>query len=166
MEAPTTVTSFEMPNFSVTRRCVEFTMSRMLNLGNCMRGCDLLVEGEVVRPLEMASVQMMKYFEAIQRLARPDQVVDAVVVAAERGDHQHGIRLLLVQLAVRDIGDREVLDRLTALEPEVAQRVQLVGGIVGAMGKGGAAASVSASAASVWRMGVSGGVWVGFFGRV
>ena len=71
IDAPTTVTSLAMPNFSVTRRWVEFTMSRMLNFGNCMRGCDLLVEGEVVRPLEIASVQMMKYLEGSSALPGP-----------------------------------------------------------------------------------------------
>ncbi len=72
MEAPITATSFVMPSFSDTRRCCDATMSRMLNLGNCIRGWASLVEGEVVSPLPMASVAMMKYFDGSS--ARPGPI--------------------------------------------------------------------------------------------
>ena len=72
MDAPTTVTSLPMPNFSVTRRCCEFTMSRILKRGNCMRGCILLLEGDVVSPLPIASVAMMKYLDGSN--ARPGPI--------------------------------------------------------------------------------------------
>src|SRR5260370_33473230 len=57
---------------SATSRCCELTMSRMLNFGNCMRGCTLLFDGEVVRPFPIASVAMMKYFESAT--ARPGRI--------------------------------------------------------------------------------------------
>ena len=71
IEAPVTVTSFLMPNFSVTSRCCELTMSRMLNFGNCMRAWVLLFDGEVVKPLPMASVAMMKYLVGSSALPGP-----------------------------------------------------------------------------------------------
>jgi hypothetical protein len=40
-----------------------------VELGNCIFGCDLLFEGDVVSPLPMASVAMMKYFDGSS--ARP-----------------------------------------------------------------------------------------------
>jgi hypothetical protein len=58
-----------MPNFSVTRRCCEATMSRMLKRGNFIRACALLLEGDDVSPLPIASVAMMKYLAGSR--ARP-----------------------------------------------------------------------------------------------
>jgi hypothetical protein len=72
IDAPMTATSFFTPNFSAARRCDEFTMSRMLNFGNFMPGCAFEFDGEVVRPLAMASVAMMKYFAGSS--ARPGPI--------------------------------------------------------------------------------------------
>ena len=72
IDAPITVTSFLMPNFSVTKRCCEAAMSRMLNFGNCMRACILLLDGELVSPLPIATVQLMNYFAGSS--ARPGPI--------------------------------------------------------------------------------------------
>ncbi len=46
-------------------------MSRMVKRGNCIRGCAALVEGEVVRPLPMASVDTTKYLSVSSALPGP-----------------------------------------------------------------------------------------------
>ena len=67
-------------------------MSRMRKRGNCMRGWAGLFEGEVVRPLPIASVATMKYF--VVSSALPGRSGSrAGVVAADRGDHEDGVRL-------------------------------------------------------------------------
>jgi hypothetical protein len=43
----------------------------MAKRGNFMRGCALLLLGEVVRPLPMASVATMKYLEVSRALPGP-----------------------------------------------------------------------------------------------
>jgi hypothetical protein len=59
------------------------------------------------------------------------------MIAADGGDHEDGVRLLRVQGAVRHVGDREVLDRLAALQLEVADFVLLVARLIGAVGQRG-----------------------------
>ena len=46
-------------------------MSRITNRGNCIRGCALLLLGDVVRPLLMASVATMKYLLVSSALPGP-----------------------------------------------------------------------------------------------
>ena len=46
-------------------------MSRMVNFGNDMRGCNLELLGDVVNPLEMASVAMIKYLSGSSALPGP-----------------------------------------------------------------------------------------------
>ncbi len=46
-------------------------MSRMVNFGNCMRGCAFELLGEEVRPLPIASVQTMKYLSVSSALPGP-----------------------------------------------------------------------------------------------
>src|SRR5262249_61500016 len=48
------------------------------------------------------------------------------MVAAEGRDHQDGVRLAGVQRAVGDIGYREILDDLAALQREIADPIELV----------------------------------------
>src|SRR5439155_512211 len=55
----------------------------------------------------------------VQRLAGPDQEIQPVMVAGQGRDHQDRVRFLGVQRAVSDVGDREILDGLAALELEV-----------------------------------------------
>ena len=71
IDGPTTATTWSMPSFSPSRRRCDSTMSRMPNFGNCMRGCALLLLGEVVSPLPMASVATMKYFVVSSALPGP-----------------------------------------------------------------------------------------------
>ena len=71
MDAPTTATTWLMPRCSVSNLCCEVTMSRIRNLGNCMRGCAVLLLGDVVKPLEIASVAMMKYLSLSSALPGP-----------------------------------------------------------------------------------------------
>ncbi|MGY4427533.1 hypothetical protein ACVWWO_000010 [Bradyrhizobium sp. F1.13.1] len=59
--------------------------------------------GEVVSPLPIASVQMMKYFVGIQRFARSDHEVDAMVISGDCGHHQDGIGFIRIQDAVRHV---------------------------------------------------------------
>src|SRR5262245_50438571 len=73
----------------------------------------------------------------VERAVRADEVVDAVMVAADRGHHEDRVRLARVQRAVRDVGDAEVSDRAAALELEVAHAVRLVRWISGRMRCGG-----------------------------
>ena len=62
----------------------------------------------------------------VERLAGADQEIEAVMIAADGGDHQDRVRFLLVELAVRDVGDREVLDDFAGLELEIADLVGLM----------------------------------------
>ena len=71
----------------------------------------------------------------IERLAGADEEVQAMVVAADGGDHQHGVGLLRVQRAVRHVRDGEVLDDLAALERELAEPVLLVRRLIGPVRK-------------------------------
>ena len=57
------------------------------------------------------------------------------MIAADGRHHQDRVRLLRVQRAVRDVGDREVLDHLPALQREVADPVLLVRRLVGSVGE-------------------------------
>ena len=98
-----------------------------------MRGWALLLLGEVVRPLPIASVATMKYLVGVQGLARTDEEVEAMVVPRQRCDHQDGVRPPGVERAVRHVGDGEILDDLAALQGEVAHLVELVGRIGGTM---------------------------------
>jgi hypothetical protein len=66
----------------------------------------------------------------VDRLARADEEVDAVVVARDGRDHQHHIGFVVVQLAMGDVRDREVLDDLAVFELEVANWVELVGRVI------------------------------------
>src|SRR5437588_770443 len=59
------------------------------------------------------------------------------MIAADRRDHQDGIRFLFVELAVRDVGDREVLDDFAALKGEIADLVGLMRRLVGCVGERG-----------------------------
>ena len=61
MDGPITATTWSMPSLSLRRRYCDWTMSRITKRGNCIRGCALLLLGEVVNPLLMASVATMKY---------------------------------------------------------------------------------------------------------
>ena len=49
IDGPITATTWSMPSFSFISRYCDSTMSRMVNFGNCMRGCDLELLGEVVK---------------------------------------------------------------------------------------------------------------------
>ncbi len=71
IDGPITATTWSMPNFSFSRRYCDSTMSRMANFGNAMRGCSLELLGDVERPLEIASVQMMKYLAGSSGLPGP-----------------------------------------------------------------------------------------------
>ena len=46
-------------------------MSRMVKRGNDIRGCPLELLGEVVKPLAIASLQMMKYLSVSRALPGP-----------------------------------------------------------------------------------------------
>jgi hypothetical protein len=102
-----------------------------------MRGCALLLEGEVLSPLLIASVQMMKKLAGIEGPAGPDQVVESMMIAADRGDHQDGVRLVCIERTERDVGDLEVLDGLAALELQVALRIELMRRVRRAVGRNG-----------------------------
>ena len=65
-------------------------------------------------------------FVGIERLAGADHEIDAVMIARDRRHHQDDVRFFGVQCAVRDIGDREILDRLAAFQSEVAFTKELV----------------------------------------
>ena len=71
IDGPTTATTWTMPRCSVSSRCCDCTMSRMRNFGKLMRGCAVLVLGEVVRPLPMASVATTKYLFVSSALPGP-----------------------------------------------------------------------------------------------
>ena len=71
IEGPITATTWSMPSFSLSSRRCDSTMSRIPNFGNCMRGCALLLLGEVVSPLPMASVATTKYFVVSNALPGP-----------------------------------------------------------------------------------------------
>ena len=71
IDGPTTATTWSMPSLSFSRRRCDSTMSRMPNFGNCIRGCALLLLGDVVRPLPMASVAMTKYLFVSSDLPGP-----------------------------------------------------------------------------------------------
>src|SRR5436309_1469252 len=73
----------------------------------------------------------------VQRLARPDEEVQAVMVAGQRRHHEDRVRLPGVERAVGDVGDREILDDLAALQLEIPHRVGLVRGVAGLVGEGG-----------------------------
>ncbi|MGA2057966.1 MAG: hypothetical protein ABSG88_22005 [Bradyrhizobium sp.] len=62
----------------------------------------------------------------VERLAGTDHEIDAVVIAADRRHHQDGVGFFLIQCPMRNIGDREILDRLAAFELEIAFVVGLV----------------------------------------
>ena len=70
IDGPITVTTWSMPRCSISFFC-DVTMSRIRNFGNFMRGCAVEFDGEVVRPLEIASVQMMKYLSVSSALPGP-----------------------------------------------------------------------------------------------
>ena len=126
IDGPTTATTWSMPSFSFIRRYCDCTMSRMVNFGNCMRGCAFELLGEVERPLRDRIGADDEIFVGVQRLAGADQEVEPVVIARDRRHHQDGVGLLVVEFAVRDVGDRKILDHLAALELEVAFAVGLV----------------------------------------
>ncbi len=71
IEGPITVTTWSMPSLSLSKRYWDWTMSRIVNRGNCMRGWALLLLGEVVRPLLIASVATMKYLVVSSALPGP-----------------------------------------------------------------------------------------------
>ena len=58
MEIPITAWTWDIPSARVSSSCSEFTMSRMLNSGNFMRGCNLLFDGEDELPSPSASTRM------------------------------------------------------------------------------------------------------------
>jgi len=70
IEGPITATTRPMPRCSISFFC-DVTMSRIRNLGNFMRGCAAEFDGDVVRPLPIASVQMMKYLSVSSALPGP-----------------------------------------------------------------------------------------------
>ena len=59
----------------------------------------------------------------VQPFARPDQVVDPMMVAADGGHHQHSIGLGGVQRAGGHVSDAEVADHLPAFQRQVADAV-------------------------------------------
>ncbi len=71
IDGPTTATTWSMPNFSLSRRYCDSTMSRMVNFGKLIRGCDLELLGDVESPLAIASVQMIKYLSGSSALPGP-----------------------------------------------------------------------------------------------
>ena len=78
-----------------------------------------------------------KILVGVERLAGADHEVDAVVIAGDRRHHQNGVGLLLVELAVGDVGDRKILDRLAAFELEVALGEGLMRRLLRRMRRGG-----------------------------
>jgi len=60
-----------------------------------------------------------------------------MVIAADGGHHQDGIALVGVELAVRHVGNREILDHLAAFQLEVAHAVKLVRRLLGRMRRAG-----------------------------
>ena len=71
MDGPTTVTTCSILRCSVSNRCWDCTISRIVNLGNFIRGCAVLLLGEVVSPLPMASVHTTKYLFVSSALPGP-----------------------------------------------------------------------------------------------
>jgi hypothetical protein len=73
----------------------------------------------------------------VERLAGADHEVDAMMVAAHSRHHQDRVGSAGVERAVRDIGNREVLDRLAALQCEIAFAVELMRRLLRRMRRGG-----------------------------
>ena len=71
IEVPTTASTCGIFRCSVISLCCEVTMSRMRKRGNAMRAWAGLFEGDVVRPLPIASVATMKYFVVSSALPGP-----------------------------------------------------------------------------------------------
>ena len=70
IDGPTTASTCLMPRCSMSF-CWEITMSRITNFGNFIRGCAWLFDGDVVRPLPMASVATTKYLLVSSPLPGP-----------------------------------------------------------------------------------------------
>jgi hypothetical protein len=70
IDGPITATTWLMPRWSISFFC-DVTMSRIRNFGNFIRGCAVELEGDVVSPLAIASVQMMKYLVVSSALPGP-----------------------------------------------------------------------------------------------
>ena len=49
-----------------------------------------------------------------------------MMVAADRRHHEDRVRFFSVQRSMRDIGDREVLDHIAALQFEIADPIELM----------------------------------------
>ena len=48
------------------------------------------------------------------------------MIAADRRHHEDRVRFFSVQRSMRDIGDREVLDHIAALQFEIADPIELM----------------------------------------
>src|SRR5262249_44508984 len=76
----------------------------------------------------------------VERLARADQKIDAMMISSNRGRHQNRIILVLVQRPMRDVRNGKVLDDLPALELQITLLEQLVRRLVRSMCERDAAA--------------------------
>jgi len=75
-------------------------------------------------------------FVGVQRLAGADQEIEPVVIARDRRHHQDRVGLLVIELAVGDVGDRKILDHVAAFELEIAFAVGLVRRLLRGMRRG------------------------------
>jgi hypothetical protein len=60
-----------------------------------------------------------------------------MMIARNRRHHQHGVGLLVIELAVGDVGNRKILDNLAAFQLEIAFAVRLVRRLLRRMRRGG-----------------------------
>ena len=137
IDGPITATTWSMPNFSFEQAILRFhhvahgefrkTHAR-LGLGIARRGRKAIADRIGAND---------EVFVGIERLAGADHEIEAVMVAAQRRHHQNGVGFLVVELAVGDVGDREILDRLAAFELEVAFAIELVRRLLRRMGQSG-----------------------------
>jgi hypothetical protein len=95
-------------------------MSRIRNFGMRVRRRVARARGEPIRDRVGANDEVLV---GIEGLARADEKIEPMMIAADRGDHQDRIRLPGVERAMRDVGDGEVLDRLAALDRKIADAI-------------------------------------------
>ena len=137
IDGPITATTWSMPSFSFSSRYCDSTMSRMANFGKLHARLRLGIarrRGEAVADRIGADDEILV---GVERLAGPDHEIEPMMIAGDRRHHQDGVGLARVQRAVGDVGDREIPDRLAALQLEVAFVEQLVRRLLRRVGKAG-----------------------------